>query len=203
MALFDLNHQGSKAIRDAFIQALQGTDIQVVFQTTVNFGERDFRLWLAKAKKEQPDVYFVFLFSPEMEIFAKQFKELGIPEPLTTMEAFSLSAEPELFEGRWYVDASDMPEDAQEKFHRKYGHKATMAAGNTYDIIKMIVYGYENTPSTNSIPSTEAVAETLSKIKNFQGMLGNLSMDETGIVQSEAVLKEIRNGKPVIVQKDL
>lgn len=169
----------------------------------MNPGERDFRLLLQQAQKTNPDVYFVWFFPPELEIFAKQFKELDIKEPMTTIEIFSSSADPKLFEGCWYVDAADMPESFQERFFNKYGNKMTLIVGNSYDIINMFVWAYENTPSENNKPSVDKIVKTLSSLHNFNGMLGNLNMDENGIIQSQPTFKEIRNGKPVLLKKDL
>lgn len=198
IAAFIFNQQGTQAILNKVKEAIQSTDIQIVYTASINPGERDFRIMLNKAKVKKPDVYFLSMLPPEMEILAKQFKELHIEQPLIAIESFGFSSTPEIFNGRWFIDAADMSPEMIEKFQSKYDQTSMAAAGNGYDIIKMIAHVCEN---SDTKPTSDEAVSALLNIKDFQGAMGKISVDPDGIIQSKASLKEMQNGKPVTIKR--
>ncbi|GBD96538.1 MAG TPA: amino acid ABC transporter substrate-binding protein [Nitrospirae bacterium] len=91
------------AYMDDFRDAIKNTDIRVVTDQTFKKGEKDFRSLIARAKPTNPDIYLIFVETPELEIVARQIREAGINTPFTTLEGFEVTEQPELFEGYWYV----------------------------------------------------------------------------------------------------
>lgn len=53
----------------------------------------------------------------------------------------------------------------------------------------------------NRIPTSVEVLEELLKIQNYDGSVGKISINENRIVQSQAVIKKIINGNPVVTEK--
>lgn len=199
VAAFYLNQQGVLAIMDGLKKNLEGSDIKFVSDEVINPGEKDFRTVISKAKAKNPDIYVAIFFTPQMEIIMKQLKEANVNAPITSVEGFALSNEPALFEGLWYVDSAAPKTDFADKFTAKYGKApTTYGAANAYDIFNLIVYGYEHTTAEKK-PKTEEVTKTLYTVKDYDGVLGKLSIDDKGVVFSSASVRVFKDGKPVPV----
>ena len=206
IALFTLNHLGAIAIVDSVKEKLKVAGIEVVGDELLNAGEKDFRTAVAKAKSGNPDIYLLIFFSPELEILTKQIREAGITAPLTSIEAFGISVEPQIFEGAWYVDAADASKGFYEKFETRFGKPPQSGAANVYDIVNILVKGFETAAvapdAVDGIPTQEAVVEVIHKI-DMDGMLGRITIDDKGVVFSPASVKIIKDGKPVLLNSAL
>lgn len=181
-------------------QQLKGTGIEIVTDQVFNFGEKDFRTTIAKVKDSGAEIYLLMAFSPELEILAKQMRETGITTPTTSIESFELSEQLALFEGEWYINSADPTADFTSKFNAKTGKSPTLGAANAYDIFNLVVAANEKVEGTSE-PTSNQVVNELMKITNFSGALGNLSVNEDGLVVSKAAVRMIKDGKPVSVGK--
>ncbi|HSU73148.1 MAG TPA: ABC transporter substrate-binding protein, partial [Candidatus Binatia bacterium] len=181
IAAIILNQQGATAIFDE-VKARLG-NMRLVHESRFDAGETDFRTMLLKAKESSPDLYLVGAFSPELEMLAKQARELNVT-PLSTIESFEFTPQPELFEGYWYVNAADPTDEFRERYESRFGAAPTPGAANAYDAARLLAL------STGSIDELHA-------IRDFPGALGNLTIDAEGIVWSKPVVRQIVNGKPV------
>lgn len=198
LGVFESNQQGAAAVMADLREKLKGTDIEIVTDQVFNPGEKDFRSIIAKAKNSGADIYMLMAFSPELEVLGKQIKEAGINTPLTSIESFELSEQVALFEGDWYVNAADPTTDFTDKFEAKTGKSPTLGAANAYDIFNLVVAATEKIKSSTK-PMPDQIVDELIKIKGFNGVLGNLSVNEDGIVVSKAAVRVIKDGKPVTV----
>lgn len=196
LGVFESNQQGAAAAVADLKEKLKGTDIEVVTNQVFNPGEKDFRSIISKAKNSGAEIYLLMAFSPELEVLAKQIKEAGINTPLTSIEAFELSEEVDLFEGEWYVSAASPTEDFTSKFEVKTDKNLTLGAPNAYDIFNLVVTAVEVFRGSIK-PNPNQIANELTMIKDFNGVLGNLIVNEDGIVISKAAIRMIKNGKPV------
>ncbi len=173
---------------------IKNTDIEIVTDQVFHVSETDFRSQIAQAKQTRPDIYAILAMSPALEILTKQMREAGIHTPLTTIGAFESSQELDLFEGDWYVSAAEPNSGFISRYKEKYNANPPVCAGNAYDIVNLFVTAVEKI-GTSKKPTAHEIARELKKIRNFKGALGNLNIDENGIVQSEAKLKMVKNGK--------
>jgi len=194
IAIIFMNQQGNVAIAEDLKDKLNGTGIEVVAEYKYNSGEKDFKTILMKAKQKKPDVYLLLAFSPELELIAKQAKELGITQ-LVAIEAFEFTEQPELFEGRWYVQAADATDKFAQDYREKYGEEFTVAGPNAYDAFMLLVRAYEN----SGTGSNEAALKQMENIDDYSGALGKLTMLKDGIIDSQAVVREVIGGKFVTV----
>ncbi len=197
------DNPGVGAIIAAFENDIKNTDIKVLSNQKFNTGSRDFRTQIAAVKNLNPDIYVLEATSPELEILTKQLREAGIQTPVTSMEAFEFSSELSLFEGMWYVNAADPQQWFVNLFAKRYPNDTPkFGAANGYDSLNLIVRAAEEIGDGKTVPTREEIRDALSKIKGFDGALGNnLSVDEHGVVVSGAVVREIRNGSPVTISK--
>jgi len=186
------NHPGAEAILNSMKKQASEKGI-TIYEEKFNSGDKDFKTIIMKEKEKNPDIYFILAYSPELELIAKQVKELGVTKPVTSIEAFDVTTQPELFEGMWYVTAASPIENFRISFKEKYNKEPGYGAGNAYDAYNLIV------KSMDSADTTEQAAENLRNIRNFSGALGILNVDSNNIVQSKAVVREIVNNTFVTI----
>ncbi len=198
IAIIGMQQQGVQALIDAVKKYLK-PEMSIVAEERFAGGEKDFKTMLLKTEREKPDIYLLGAFTPETELIVKQMKELKIGTEISSIESFELSNQPELFEGKWYVNAADPTDKFRTDFETRFGKTPQGGAANMYDIFNMIVYGYENA-GTAEKPSKEQVITTLEGIKDFPGALGLLNIGEEGTIWSKAVVRTIKNGKPVTIK---
>lgn len=201
IAVLSLNQQGIQASLTDLQEKLKNTDIEIVHEEKFNFGDKDFKTAIVKAERKNPEVYLLLSFSPELELMAKQIKEAGITKPITAIESFEFTEQPELFEGQWYVNAADSTDKFINEYKTKYGKNPATASANAYDAFNLIVQAYETAgTSSNDKPTSLEVANALSQIKNYPGALGELNVDQDGVIQSIAVVREVKNGEFVTIR---
>lgn len=201
IALFGQTISGITAVFDELKRQLPGTGIEIVAEDISHFGTKDFRTAIQKAKSAQPDYILVCMFSPELEVLFTQIKELGVTIPVTAIESFELSDKPALFEGLWYVNAADPTAAFSEKYSKEYGMPVSIGTPNAYDNVMLIVQAAESFKGKDK-PTTTELAQALSRTTDYDGALGeDISIDPDGLVMTEAVLRVIKDGKPVTVGK--
>ena len=200
LALIEVNQQGVFALANDLENKIKGTNIKIVSRERFNSGIKDFRTILLKSKEENPEIYLILAFSPDIEVLTKQAKELGITK-LTTVESFELTNQPELFEGLWYVNGADPTNKFLNSYKEEYNQNPPFLSANAYDVFNLIVEAYENAgEKTKGKPTTEQAAEELSKLIGYNGAVGVLTISREGIIDSKASVRMIKNGKPITIK---
>lgn len=200
MAFIGFQQKGAVAVWEMLKKELQKLEVEVTAEEWFAVGTRDFKTMILKIKQSNPEIVYISTFSPELEILAKQIKELRLDAPLTSIEAFEYTQQPELFEGYWYIQAGEPKEDFISVYQNRYGEIPDIGAANGYDIFNLIADGFEEAgKGLEKKPSLEQVVNQLYQITNFSGALGKLTIPESGIIWSGATVKMIKNGKPAII----
>ncbi|NOZ67742.1 MAG: ABC transporter substrate-binding protein [Deferribacteres bacterium] len=191
-----VSQAGWKVYGDEFVRAAEREGLSIVTRQNFHDGTKDFRNLIARAKPTRPDIYVIEAPTPELEILTRQMREAGIDTPLTGIETFEVSGDLGLFEGYFYVSAVEPTSAYTTAYKQKYNKNAPICSGNTYDIFNLIVSAVEKAGASSSKkPPADRIAAELRNIRNFSGALGILSIDESGIVQSDAQLKMVKNGE--------
>lgn len=199
ISLFGQTISGITAVFDELKKQLPGTGITVVSEDISNFGTKDFRTAIAKAKASGSDYFVICMFSPELEVLNAQIKELGVKTPITAIESFELSDTPAIFEGLWYVNAADPTKAFSDQYFAEYGKPVSIGTPNAYDITKMVVKAAE-TFDGKTKPTTTQLAHAIAEIKGYNGALGdNIAVGPDHVVITKAVLRMIKDGKPVTI----
>ena len=160
-----------------------------------NNQERDFNLLLKKAALTKPELYVLFEYSPSLDIILKRLKEIKNTVPVTSVEAFSFLDDKTVIEGFWYTDAAELQPEYIDKFTSYNKSKNIFSVGNAYDAVMLIVEAFEQAETKDT-----AIDELL-KIKKYNGVVGKVQQDENGIFNSNAVLKKVVNGEPVVIKE--
>ncbi|MEW6602366.1 MAG: ABC transporter substrate-binding protein, partial [Nitrospirota bacterium] len=163
--------------------------------------EKNYQTMIAKVKQAGPDIIVLFDQVPAIEIIVKQLREAGVQTPLTGINSLEQTPHLDLFEGQWYITPLEPSSDFSGSYQARYNAAPPVCSPNAYDIVNLLVTAVERAgKSSSEKPSIKAVTRELMKIKNFRGALGNnMYFDKEGIVQSDAIVKVIKDGKPVKV----
>ncbi|HDH10846.1 MAG TPA: ABC transporter substrate-binding protein [Nitrospirae bacterium] len=183
---------------DAVRELSKDAGIKIVTEHSFQDSQKDFRSMIAKAKQTNPDIYFLVVPTPAIELLVKQIREAGIKTPLTSIESFEVTETPELFEGYYYVSSSEPTSGFRSAYEAKFNESPPICSANSYDMINLIVTAIESIDSPAK-PTTTEISRALKNIRNFPGALGPLSVGDDGIVISSAQLKTIKDGKPTPV----
>ena len=198
--MFETNQPGVLAVTDDLKTKIVSTSIQFTTDQIFQPGETDFRSYISKAKVTGADIYLLEATTPELEILTKQIRDAGIKTPITSIESFEFSNQPSLFEGQWYIGPA-VPSDAfAAAFKQKTGNNPTIGSPNMYDIVSLLMTAAEMSPAGH-VPTQQELLSQLNSIKNFKGALGTLNFDPDGVVISDATVKEIKNGVPMVLEQ--
>jgi ABC-type branched-subunit amino acid transport system substrate-binding protein len=150
----------------------------------------DFRAKIAAAKGTAPDVYFVEAFNPALDLLGQQLKDAGVRN-LASVVAFSVSEQPELFEGGWYTDSYVSPE-FKARLDQRYptSRLATHMMPYAYDSFNMLVQGFE---------SGEEILTYIRGMTEYDGTAGKITKKAgSGNFRSAPAVWMIKNGKPAM-----
>lgn len=189
------NNAGPLVVEKAFMEQLKPGDGIEVKRFLIPPEEKDFRLLLNKTKQEKADAYLALLYGASFVPFFKQYQEGGEEALITSIETFAVLPDFSIAEGAYFTDAASANPQFVERYKKRFGQTSSYGVGNMYDMVMLLVMAFENAESK------ELAIDELAKIKTYDGVVGKLTQDSNGIFNSEAVLKKIINGQPVIVEE--
>lgn len=195
VVLIEQNQPGVLAVTKFLRQELPKAGVEIVASEKFNGDTTDFRSMIAKVKNTEADLYILEATSPTLEILARQLRQGGVNKDFTSVEVFEFTEDAKLFEGSWYVNAADQSEKFITKYQAEYGEMPKLGAGNGYDSVKLIAKIVAEHGSNG-----ETIRQELGKIRNYSGAMGILSVDQDGIVVSDAVVRVIKDGKPMTIK---
>ncbi len=138
-------HPGINAIMDEMEKQAALFGIQVVYKERFDGENRDFSTIIAKSKLAKPDMYFLISFPPSLDIIGKEMATLGLKNFSSAGGAFSIAAEPELFNGLWFTDTKLSDESFRARFESAYPdvrfNYGTAPGG--YDVFNLLVKAFE------------------------------------------------------------
>ena len=196
--LRDVKSDYSVGLSDVFAGEVKGMDGEIVADVSYQEGDIDFKSQLTAIKSKKPDVIFVPGYYNEVALLAKQLKELGMTQILLGGDGWS---SPKLYEiakeamnghyfSNHYTTESTDPKTVEfvKNYKAKHKEDPDVMAALGYDAVYLLVEAIKNTKELNR----ETIREELSKIKDFAGVTGKMSMDENrNAVKSAVVVKTV------------
>ena len=185
---------GTVEFLDKFKSVLQ--NIHIKNEYIITPGERDFRIMIQKIIKDQPEMLVVFGLPPENNIFMKQFKEANVNIPVSSVDAFSYIKDLNDINGYPFSTYGYPKADFVEMWRKEFNEELPrFGEDNFYTRLQLVFQVYENYEG-NEKPNTNLIADLLKKEvdKNIY-VIRNLSIDDKGVVDSEASLCSYENGK--------
>ncbi len=204
MGLLIWNEEWAIEHRKGFVNRFKELGGEIVFDEQFNLDQADFRTELIKLKNSGAEGVFIVALNFQTANIVKQMKELNIDIP--TFSQFEiedpafLDAAGDAAEGVIYVypkiNNTSNPETRLfiEKYKEKYGTSPNYYAFIGYDSLKLYDFAINKCGD-----DTLCVTKTILGVKDFPGVSGKINFNQNKEVLREFVIKEIRNGKPLIV----
>lgn len=194
IVIFEANQQGAKAIFDV-VEELAGTRGISVDRHPLDTAVKDARNILLKYRDGEVDAFVLGLLPDNLASIAKQIKEFGFAQPLTTIETFEyLTADLDLLEGEWYINSADPQRRFTDAYEAATGETPGVMVPNAYDCVNILVKGFEEAGRDPAKAAT--VIHTL---RDYDGAMGTLYYD-AGSIESPAMKKKVKDGKFVVAE---
>ena len=177
----------------------KNSDIKIVFFEKFNFGEKDYKMAIAKANAKKPDMYLISGYNPSVYLFLKQLKEItGRNDNVTSVDVF-MEISPEnihIVDGLWYVDS--MGNKAYQKMLKdKTGLASEGCTGATVSNFEILVDAFENADidAGDKIPNNDNISKYIwSAVQDKDTIPGKATIINDGQITVEPRIK-VMNSK--------
>lgn len=197
VSIIDTNHPGALAVTKSIKEALVGSDVQIVSYDLTNVGERDYKTIITKIKAANPDIVVLEMFSPEIEIAARQMKALNLNKPVTSVETFEWSGEPKLFNDAWFVSDAVVP-GFSAKYKAAYGKEPLSGSSYVYDLVSLLIKLQEKSDKPINPQDLPALISKMGKWES--PVFGKITIDSDGFFLTAPAVKMIKDGAVVPVK---
>ena len=198
LGIFRVNNQGIASVHASIDELADKYGITIVSDEVFQPGERDFKGIIAKSARGKADLYALLALSPELEILAQQLHEQNIHNLSSTIY-FELAKDKSVFEGLWSIGYGKTSSDFDARYKAAYGRELGFGSANVYDAFNVIVQAAESVAGQNK-PTSQHIAEKIQSIKDFEGVLGKLHVNDIGIIDTPTMVKVVKDGKLVPVE---
>ncbi|EAH5372578.1 ABC transporter substrate-binding protein [Campylobacter jejuni] len=194
----------SLGLAKAFEKQYKSNGGQILRILRVNSGDKDFRAIVAQVKSLNPEFIFLPLYYSEASLFARQSKLAGLNIPMGSADGVAdqtfISLAGDASEGYIFTDSFDannpttkLSKEFISVYEKAKGTKevpnfSAMGADAYFVMLNAMNACVENLTS-------KCVNEKIHQTKNYQGVSGVISIDQTGNATRSVVVKEIKNQK--------
>jgi branched-chain amino acid transport system substrate-binding protein len=205
-AIVYVNSEYGLGIRDMFKQTFEDLGGRVTLSESYEFGNKDFRIIIAKLRNVRPPAIYLGGNQKEMGHFMRQLRETNYnPEVISNisfLEPDCINIAGEAADSVIVPVAYYNPEDSlmkgayrfAEKYKNKFNEEPSVVNAVGYDALTLII------TAVNKVGNNPAkVAEYVRELKNYDGAVGILNFSK-GEVTIPIVFKMIINGKPVVIK---
>jgi branched-chain amino acid transport system substrate-binding protein len=179
----------------------------IVDDETVVKGSIDFKDSVLKIKRSSPDALMLIAHTGELNNILKQLSVQGLMSlpkyGIHAAESSVLLQNKDLAEELIYPYPGDRTEiESASKFvsgyKKRFVSDTNPYSANVYDGLNILVQSINKCGYNN----VDCVQDSLSKLKEYQGANGNLSVDERGVgTYKEIMLKIVKDGKFEVLSK--
>jgi branched-chain amino acid transport system substrate-binding protein len=200
--LQDVKNAYSTGLSEFFQKQFKEMGGEIVEVQSYSNGDKDFKAQLTAIKGKNPEGIFIPGYYTDVGLIAIQAREIGITIPLFggdgwESEKLTEGKAKDALEGCFFsthVSAED-PSPAIQNFIKKYKEKYNMMP----DAMSFLAYdaGMIMFDAIKRAGSTEAdkIKNELSKTKGYNGVTGNISINEQRNAVKPAVILQIKGGK--------
>ena len=196
--LRDVKSDYSVGLADFFIQKFKELGGQIVAEASYQSGDVDFKAQLTQLKSSNPEGLFIPGYYTEVGLIARQINELGIKAKLMGGDGWDSPKLSEIggknvdggtFSNHYSNETKDpVAVDFMTKYKAKYNKTPDGLAAAGYDAAKVLFKAME---SASEI-TTQTIREQLSKIVDFPGVTGKITINEKRNATKSAVVVEVQ-----------
>lgn len=185
-----------RASDKAYKKKFESNGGRVIFSESYKIIQKDFKNIITKLKEQKTECIYLNGYGQSYPAFIKQLYSsvkykftltadmtMGLPTTIKNIGNISDTI--------YYVDA-DMDTNFINKYISEYDSQPTSYSGYAYDIIFLINESLKNKEQEKT---SEFIKQNLFNIKEYNGVMGKISIDETGDCNLDFNIKTIINGK--------
>lgn len=187
ISIIHMNESGFTRIADLLKQLAPDKEIKVKIVESFDKGTTDFRSMLLKIGRDGQTTVALLGLSPEIELLARQAKELNLDLHFSSIESFGLIGDKSMFEGDWFVDSAYPSDEFVSRYEKRFGTEVTQGVGHAYESVKLLAESF----------STSEPIKSFQNSRNINGVLGELSVGTNGVIITQPSVKVVINGRPV------
>ena len=196
-AIIIINNDYGIGVKNTFTKRFNAMNGEVVLSEFYAQGQTDFRNIILKIKNSSPEVLYIVGNPTENGNLVKQLKELNVNIPLTGNISFEhesfLTVAKNAF-GSVIFSAPFLNIDSDKVFVKSFVSQYMKNFDNKPDVAASLGYDAANIILTVLVESdfnVTQVKENLYKVKNFDGITGNMTFDANGDVLKDIYIKSI------------
>jgi branched-chain amino acid transport system substrate-binding protein len=194
--LRDVKSDYSMGLADYFAAKAKELGGEIVADVSYSTGDTNFKAQLTKIKGTAPEAIFIPGYYTEVGLIAKQAKELALTIPLLGGDGWDSSKLSEIggeainghYFSNHYTTESQEPHVIEfiNKFKSKYNETPDGLAALGYDAARILGEAIKNSSEVTG----PKIREALTKIKDFPGVTGKITLDNNrNAIKSAVVVK--------------
>jgi len=171
--------------------------IEVVATEPLNQSISDVSTVVLKIKQTNPDVVINLTYDSLLYRMEKKLADLMSEVPVTNFESYDGVLDLDLVQGRWYVTVAQASGEFAKRYKTRYGRGVGYGAGFAYDTAGLVVRAFESAAIEGAKPPAKAVANAFHNIDGYEGVVGKLSSDSKGSIDTDPQLMRVVDGSAV------
>lgn len=207
VVLVDNSSDYSKGLAEFFEKRFQDKGGSVALQEAYMAKDVDFKPILTKVAAQKPDMIFIPGYYQEVGLILRQAREMGMTMPILGGDGWDSDklieiAGAENLKDTYFCNHYS-PEDQNpklqafiKKYEARYGYKPDGFAVTAYDAAGLAI---EAIKAGSAKP--EDVAKALTKIKDFDGISGKITIDEKHNTVSSGIIMSFKDGHRSFVER--
>ncbi len=193
VAAIGTQHDASVDFIRNFEEQAKSSGIEILHSEFFLPDNSDFKTFLLRVRPLNPDAILTALVPPHLSLFLKQKQALALDMPVwgysMAENSGELSASGGAMENILY-SGPDLSPAFVESYTSQFHSYPEVAAGNGYDIVKILEQAVSNNATT-----PESLNRFLHNLKDFKGAMGTYSADSSNGFALPAQLKTVRRGQ--------
>ena len=193
--------------KNALVEALKAHGVEPVTVQGYTNNSQDFTAIVLALKKSGADLLATYMTnSPDVGIFAKQLRQLGVNVPwigsasLTTDTAMKLAGEAlwgTYTVADFVIDANEESKAFAKKYRAKHNVDPDLYSGFAYGAVFLIKHAIESAKSTDA----EAMRQALLKTRGLKGVEGTYNFEANGDAVHGYNIVKNEKGKVAFIQR--
>ena len=200
--LFDQSAPYSKGLAETFKAEFEGLKGTVLTSQAYTAGDADVSAQLQSIKSSGAQAVFLPGYYTDVGNIVNQARKLGITVPFLGGDGWDSSKLAEIggpaIEGSYYSNHYSFDEARPEvkefvaKFEKRFGETPDGLAALGYDAARVLFAAMDKSPSLGG----KDLAATIAATKDFPGVTGKITLDANRDAQKQAVVVQMKGGKP-------
>ena len=210
VALMWVNNDFGKGGRDTMMKALEAQGIKAAADIPTDPGQVDFSSAVLKAKQANADALFIYLNEEESARALRELKKQGYDKPmigettLTGQKVIELAGDAANGAIAHVGLTADAPQPAikafDEKFQKEYKYKSDHNGMKGYSAAYVVKAITEKNKKFDPKEFAKAMHGAKISVKDYPGVLLDVTFDNNGDLDRESFLVKVVNGKQVVTE---